>query len=127
MTIPPMSYKQFEIQSLSHHISSSLQTTVIQPYTIQSIDFTKNNLGIAIIALVGVIAGILGAIFGYRGYKYSKETASNVARISIDTQITLYKDFIKDLYRNAVTVIRIMKTNQDRTNIARQYYFIICC
>lgn len=102
------------ISVMAPHIQQLADNSNPEPYTIQSIDLAKNNLGIAIIALVGVIAGILGAIFGYRGYKYSKETASNVARISIDTQITLYKDFIKDLYRNAVTVIRIMKTNQDR-------------
>lgn len=53
------------------------------PYTVESLEWTKFNVFISVLA---VLAGFLGAFYGYRGYYFSKLTAKNVARLPHSTQ-----------------------------------------
>lgn len=73
-----------------------------EPYTVQNLTLASWNLGIAIFA---AIFGLFGALFGYLGYKFSKQTARNVVRVSTDVQDELCYDFILDLYRNIMYAI----------------------
>src|SRR5574344_441878 len=67
------------------------------PYTLENLTISYWNLSIAVIA---AFFGILGSTFGYLGYKFSKKTSENVLRVSPDTQMKLFDEFMLDLYKN---------------------------
>ncbi len=102
------------IATITPYIQEMASNSRPEPYTIQNLSLASWNLLVAIFA---AIFGLLGAVFGYLGYKYSKNTAKNVARISKDTQIALYFDFAKELYRNITAIVNLLKTHQEGNQI----------
>lgn len=85
-----------------------------EPYTIQNITIASWNL---LIAVVAALFGFLGALFGYLGYKFSKQTARNVVRVSADVQLDLCYDFIIDLYRNTMRAIIYGQAYKDKKDL----------
>lgn len=71
------------------------------PYTVESLEWTKFNVFISVLA---VLAGFLGAFYGYRGYYFSKLTAKNVARLPHSTQLKLCLELLKLVMTNFVRV-----------------------
>ena len=55
-----------------------------------------------VVAIIAAFFGIIGALYGRLGYKWSKETAKNVAHIGIKAQLSIAEDFIQELYRRMV-------------------------
>lgn len=71
------------------------------PYTVESLEWTKFNVFISVLA---VLAGFLGAFYGNRGYYFSKLTAKNVARLPHSTQLKLCLELLKLVMTNFVRV-----------------------
>lgn len=85
-----------------------------EPYTIQNITIASWNLAIAFVA---ALFGFMGAFFGYLGYKFSKQTACNVVRVSSDVQRELCLDFIIDLYRSTMRAIKFGQAYKDKVTL----------
>jgi hypothetical protein len=94
------------ISSVTPHIIETTKNTRPEPYTLTSISLSWWNL---IVAIIAAISGCMGAFWGYYGYRYSKLTADNVARISDNTQIAIIDGFVTDLWRNIIYTLSITK------------------
>ena len=92
------------------HILEMAENCKPEPYTVKNITLASWNLVIAVIA---ALFGFLGALFGYLGYKFSKQTARNVVRVSADVQKLLCLDFILDLYQNTMKAIEYVQVCKD--------------
>ena len=103
------------IVSIIPHIREMSENSRPEPYTVQNITLASWNLTIAIIA---AIFGFLGALFGYLGYKFSKKTAHNVVRVSVDVQQQLCYDFIMDLYKNTMFSIIYMHKYKENKSVS---------
>lgn len=53
-------------------------------------------------AIFAALIGLVGTIYGFLSYKWSKETAKNVAHIGINAQLSIAEDFVQELYRRIV-------------------------
>lgn len=82
---------QDTLKAISMDVKEIAKNSNPEPYTVQSLDLSRWNF---VVSLLAALFGLFGAVFGYFSYKYSKLTAKNVARISPDTQIALCLDFI---------------------------------
>ena len=95
-----MAALQDTLKAISMDVKEIAKNSNPEPYTVQSLDLSRWNFVVSLLAalfgLFGAVFGLFGAVFGYFSYKYSKLTAKNVARISPDTQIALCLDFILD-------------------------------
>lgn len=92
------------------HILEMAENCKPEPYTIKNITLASWNLVIAVLA---ALFGFLGALFGYLGYKFSKQTAHNVVRVSAEVQKQLCLDFIIDLYRNTMRAVKYGQACKD--------------
>lgn len=66
------------------------------------IDLNYRSYGIAFFSLIVALCALFVAI---QDYRYSQKTAKNVERISKGTQIALFNDQIRHLYRNLVCTL----------------------
>ena len=57
------------------------------------------------VAFLGLVIGIIGTWYGYRGFKESKRTADNVMRASLNVLEGQFNDLIRHLYRNLVCTL----------------------
>ena len=57
------------------------------------------------VAFFGLVIGIIGTWYGYRGFKESKRTADNVMRASLNVLEGQFNDLIRHLYRNLVCTL----------------------
>ena len=96
------------------HIREMAENSKPEPYTVQNITIASWNL---LIAVVAALFGFLGALFGYLGYKFSKQTARNVVRVSADVQLHLCYDFIIDLYRNTMRAVIYGQAYKDKKDL----------
>lgn len=96
------------------HIREMAENSKPEPYTVQNITIASWNL---FIAVVTALFGFLGALFGYLGYKFSKQTARNVVRVSADVQLHLCYDFIIDLYRNTMRAVIYGQAYKDKKDL----------
>lgn len=96
------------------HIREMAENSKPEPYTVQNITIASWNL---LIAIVAALFGFLGALFGYLGYKFSKQTARNVVRVSADVQLHLCYDFIIDLYRNTMRAVIYGQAYKDKKDL----------
>lgn len=96
------------------HIREMAENSKPEPYTVQNITIASWNL---LIAVVAALFGFLGALFGYLGYKFSKQTARNVVRVSADMQLHLCYDFIIDLYRNTMRAVIYGQAYKDKKDL----------
>ncbi len=108
-----MAALQDTLKAISMDVKEIAKNSNPEPYTVQSLDLSRWNFVVSLLAalfgLFGAVFGLFGAVFGYFSYKYSKLTAKNVARISPDTQIALCLDFILDLYHHSVWLLVFLK------------------
>ena len=96
------------------HIREMAENSKPEPYTVQNITIASWNL---VIAVVAALFGFLGTLFGYLGYKFSKQTARNVVRVSTDVQRELCLDFIIDLYRSTMRAIKYGQAYKDKITL----------
>ena len=87
------------INSLGPRITQIVENSSPAPYVTKNLEISEISLVVAIIA---AIFGMIGALYGRLGYKWSKETAKNVAHIGIKAQLSIAEDFIQELYRRMV-------------------------
>lgn len=98
-----------EADSLSYSLRSISDTLSViagntNPMKVLNMDVEMSNLGIGFISL---IIGILGVVFGWLAYRFSKKTADNVVRMTAENQIALFNDMIRHLYRNLVCILTV--------------------
>ena len=87
---------------ISADVSRIVDNSRPEPYTVDGLRLSRWNL---IVSIIAALFGSLGALFGYFGYRFSKLTANNVAKVSADTQRALCLDFSLDLYHHTVMLI----------------------
>ena len=98
-----------EADSLSRSLRSISDTLSViagntDPLKVLNVDVEMGNFGIGFFSL---IIGILGAVFGWLAYRFSKKTADNVVRMTAENQIALFNDMIRHLYRNLVCILTV--------------------
>ena len=82
---------------ISSGITNAVQNTDPNPWTWIS-------LGIAILSLIAAAYGVW----------FSKKTAANVGRVAVDTQLKLFEDLIRHLYRNLVCTFALQAKIEER-------------
>lgn len=96
------------INSLGPRIAQIVEYSSPTPYVTKNLEISEISLLVAIIAAV---IGLVGTFYGFLGYRWSKETARNVAHIGIDAQFSIADDFIQELYRRIVLAAAIRLNN----------------
>lgn len=56
-------------------------------------------------AFLAFIVACFSAVYDFRGFRESKRTADNVARISYEVQLAQFNDLIRHLYRNIICTL----------------------
>lgn len=98
------------LRSISDTLSVIAGNT--NPLKVMNVDVEVGNFGIGFVSL---IVGVLGAIFGWLAYRFSKKTADNVVRMTAENQIALFNDMIRHLYRNLVCTLTMLRLQSGRS------------
>lgn len=63
---------QDTLKAISMDVKEIAKNSNPEPYTVQSLDLSRWNF---VVSLLAALFGLFGAVFGYFSYKYSKLTA----------------------------------------------------
>ena len=93
------------INTLGPKLAQIVENSSPTPYVTKNLEISEISLGVAIFA---ALIGLVGTIYGFLSYKWSKETAKNVAHTGINVQLAIAEDFVEALYGRIVCAKAVM-------------------